>query len=174
MASTLPQLSETGKHLPLASTAHPAGFFSRSPSLYHRSIHFNHHPIGWFCICPSNPWFLLELAGLVEYIKTILENSTYNLAIGAVLATLVVIGYYTFFWTLVRIHSRQSHLRLEGGPKEWLEGFFWQSSGQVFRLLDLCHTSSWAFYGFCGIRSARVEHDRIAWHSGLLYSEKSA
>jgi uncharacterized RDD family membrane protein YckC len=58
-----------------------------------------------------------RLAGLVEYIKTILENSTYNLAIGAVLTTLVIIGYYTFFWTLVGFTPGKAILGLKVARK---------------------------------------------------------
>jgi uncharacterized RDD family membrane protein YckC len=42
-----------------------------------------------------------KIAGLLEYIQTILANPNYEIAIGATLASLFVIGYSTFFWSLV-------------------------------------------------------------------------
>ena len=100
MASTLPQLSETGKHIPAAPTSYPAGFFSRSLAFtIDIFILIVIQLVGSAFVQAILGFF--RLTGLVEYIKTILENATYNLALGAVLTTLVIIGYYTFFWTLV-------------------------------------------------------------------------
>jgi uncharacterized RDD family membrane protein YckC len=116
MASTLPQLSDTGKRIPMASTAYPAGFFSRSLAFtIDLFILIVIQLVGSAFVQAILGFF--RLAGLVEYIKTILENSTYNLAIGAIFTTLVVIGYYTFFWTLVGFTPGKAILGLKVARK---------------------------------------------------------
>ena len=89
------------KHRPSSvKTTRPAGFFSRSVAfIIDLAILSITQLVGSALIGSLLKFF--RLAGLAADIKTYLENSTVNLASGAVLTSLLVIVYFTFFWTLV-------------------------------------------------------------------------
>ena len=100
MALTTSQTAESGKHAPLVRTSHPAGFFSRSLAFVIDLIILSVIQLVGTALIQTLLRFF-RLTGLVSYVKTLLESSTFQIGSGAVLLTLLVIGYYTFFWTLV-------------------------------------------------------------------------
>ena len=100
MESTTPQ-SAKSEHLPLqVRSSRPAGFFSRFEAFVIDLVILSVVQLVGTAFVQTFLKFF-RLTGLVDYIKTILENSTYNIVIGSVVMTLLVIGYFTFFWTLV-------------------------------------------------------------------------
>jgi uncharacterized RDD family membrane protein YckC len=100
MALTTSQTAESGKHPPVVRISQPAGFFSRSLAFVIDLIILSVVQLVGTALIQTLLRFF-RLTGLVSYVKTLLENSTFQLGSGAVLLTLLVIGYYTFFWTLV-------------------------------------------------------------------------
>jgi len=100
MGSTASQIETSGKPLPRAYPNHPAGFFSRAVAFIIDLVILSVAQLVGAALIQTLLKFF-RLTGLVANIKTILESSAFQIGSGAVLITLLVIGYYTFFWTLV-------------------------------------------------------------------------
>jgi uncharacterized RDD family membrane protein YckC len=100
MASTAPRIEASGKPLPRARPNLPAGFFSRSVAFIIDLVILSVAQLVGAALIQVLLRFF-RLTGLVASIKTILENSALQIGSGALLITLLVIGYYTFFWSLV-------------------------------------------------------------------------
>ena len=94
------QIETSRKPLPGAHPNHPAGFFSRSVAFIIDLVILSVAQLVGSALIQVLLRFF-KLTGLVANLKTILESSAFQLGSGAVLITLLVIGYYTFFWTLV-------------------------------------------------------------------------
>jgi uncharacterized RDD family membrane protein YckC len=116
MASTQSQLPETGKHTLVTPTAYPAGFFSRMEAFVIDIVILSVVQLVGAAFVRAILNFF-NLTGLVDSLKTILENSTYNIAISSTVLTLMVIGYYTFFWTLVGFTPGKAILGLKVARK---------------------------------------------------------
>jgi len=100
MESTTPKNIESGTHPPLMHSSRPAGFFSRSEAFIIDLVILFVVQLGGTALIQALLRFF-KLTGLVAYFKAFLENSTSMIITGSVLFTLIVIAYYTFFWTLV-------------------------------------------------------------------------
>ncbi len=100
MASATPQPALPRQLSSQARSSRPAGFFSRLEAFVVDLIILSVLQIGASAFIQAFLRFF-RLAGLVANIQMVLENSIYNFAIGATFSTLFLIGYYTFFWTLV-------------------------------------------------------------------------
>ena len=100
MASTKPQLADPEHLPPQVSLSRPAGFFSRLEAFTIDLVILSIVELLGTALIQTFLSFF-KLTGLAANINTLMENSTYTIAIGAALTTLLVIGYYTFFWTLV-------------------------------------------------------------------------
>ena len=100
MASTTTQLAEQGSLPKQILSSRPAGFFSRLEAFTIDLVILSVIQLVGAAFIQAFLRFF-KLTGLVSYIQTILENSIYNIAIGSFLVTVLVIGYFTFFWTLV-------------------------------------------------------------------------
>jgi uncharacterized RDD family membrane protein YckC len=100
MESTTPKLIDSGKQSTKDRSPRPAGFFSRSEAFVIDLVILSTVELVGLAFIQAILKFF-KLAGLVTYLMTILENSTNQIISGTVLLTLIVIGYYTFFWTLV-------------------------------------------------------------------------
>jgi uncharacterized RDD family membrane protein YckC len=100
MASTAPQTKDSVHLPPQARASRPAGFFSRLEAFVVDLIILSVLQLGASAFIQAFLRFF-RLTELVANIQTILENSAYDIAVVATLTTLFVIGYYTFFWTLV-------------------------------------------------------------------------
>jgi uncharacterized RDD family membrane protein YckC len=100
MATTTPQPAAPGSPKPQVPTFRPAGFFSRFEAFVIDLIILSVVQLVASAFIQTVLRFF-QLTELAATIKTVLENSTYEITIGATLFTLFVIGYYVFFWTLV-------------------------------------------------------------------------
>ena len=100
MVSTTPQPAEPGHLPPQVRSSRPAGFFSRAEAFTIDLVILSIVELVGTAIIQTFLRFF-KLTELAANFKTVLENSTYNIAISVALTTLLVIGYYTFFWTLV-------------------------------------------------------------------------
>jgi len=100
MESTTPQLAELKSNPPQVQSPNPAGFFSRLEAFVVDLVILSVVQLLASTFIEKFLRFFL-LTGLVDKIRTVLENYTFNIAAGSGLMVLFVIGYFTFFWTLV-------------------------------------------------------------------------
>jgi uncharacterized RDD family membrane protein YckC len=108
----------------------------------------------------------------VAYIETILENSTFQIGSGAVLITLLVIGYYTFFWTLVGFTPGKAILGLKVVRRNGAKLSFGRS---LVRFFSYWISAIPLFLGFFWVlwdRNHRAWHDKIA-GTQVLYIPKN-
>ena len=84
----------------VAHSVHPAGFFSRFEAFVIDLVILSIVQLVASTFIQTILRFF-KLTGLVTSLQTLLDNSTFNLVSGSVLMALFVIGYYSFFWTLV-------------------------------------------------------------------------
>lgn len=172
MASTLPQQSDTRKHTPLARPAYPAGFFSRSLAFVIDLIILSAVQLAGSAMIQLILRFF-RLTQLVTYFKSILENATINIAIGGVLFTLIVIGYYTFFWTLVGFTPGKAIMGLKVVRKNGSKLSFGRS---LLRFFCYWISALPLFLGYFWVlwdRHHRAWHDKIA-GTQVLYTPKSS
>jgi uncharacterized RDD family membrane protein YckC len=100
MESITPKPAELKSQPPQVQSPRPAGFFSRSEAFIVDLVILSVVQLLASTFIEKFIKFFL-LTGLVERIRTLLENSTLNITVGSGLTILFVIGYFTFFWTLV-------------------------------------------------------------------------
>lgn len=100
MESTTPKSMETGRFPAQVRPSKPAGFFSRAEAFFIDLAILSGAQLVGIALTQSVIQFF-QFNSVVAYVKTFMETSGYNLAIGGVISTLLVIGYYTFFWSLV-------------------------------------------------------------------------
>jgi uncharacterized RDD family membrane protein YckC len=100
MEPTTPKSMESGRIPSPVRLSKPAGFFSRSEAFLIDLAILSGAQLVGIALTQSVLQFF-QFTSLVVYVKTFIEGSGYDLAIGAVISTLLVIGYYTFFWSLV-------------------------------------------------------------------------
>jgi uncharacterized RDD family membrane protein YckC len=98
-ASTTPQPAKSGQ-TGLHPTPRQAGFFSRAEAFIIDLVILSIIQLVGSAFAQTLLRFF-KLTGLVNVVVDWLENPTTELAIGSILVALVVIGYFTFFWTLV-------------------------------------------------------------------------
>jgi len=171
MTSTIPQQPDTRKHLPLARPAYPAGFFSRSLAFVIDLVVLSVAQLVGSALIQVILRFF-RLTQLVTYINSILEDATINIAIAGVLLTLTVIGYYTFFWTLVGFTPGKAILGLKVVRKNGSKLSFGRSLLRFF-----CYWISAVplFLGYFWVlwdRNRRAWHDKIA-GTQVIYTPKS-
>ena len=100
MESTTAQLAAPGSLPSKVRAARPAGFFSRAEAFFIDLAILSGAQLVGIALIQSVLQFF-QFKPVVENVKTFIEGSGYDIAIGAVISTLLVIGYYTFFWSLV-------------------------------------------------------------------------
>jgi uncharacterized RDD family membrane protein YckC len=171
MESTTPKLIETGKHLPLARAPHPAGFFSRSEAFIIDLVILSVMQLVGTAFIQTLLRFF-KLTGLVTYLKTILENSTNQVITGSILLTLIVIGYYTFFWTLVGFTPGKAILGLKVVRKNGAKLSFGRS---LLRFFSYWISAIPLFLGYFWVLwdpKRQAWHDKIA-GTQVLYIPKN-
>jgi uncharacterized RDD family membrane protein YckC len=171
MASTTTQMAESGKQPPLVQTFHPAGFFSRSLAFIIDLVILSVIQLVGSALIQTLLKFF-RLTGLETYIKTILENSTFQIGSGVVLITLLVIGYYTFFWTLVGFTPGKAILGLKVVRRNGAKLSFGRS---LVRFFSYWISAIPLFLGFFWVlwdRNHRAWHDKIA-GTQVLYIPKT-
>jgi uncharacterized RDD family membrane protein YckC len=112
MVSTTPQPPEPGRPPAGVRPSRPAGFFSRFEAFVIDLVILSIVQLVGSAFIQTFLRFF-KLTSLAASFKTILEDSAINLAGGAILITLLVIGYYTFFWTLVGFTPGKAFLGLK-------------------------------------------------------------
>lgn len=160
MASTT-QMAESGKHPRPVHTSRPAGFFSRSLAFIIDLIILSVVQLVGSALIQILLKFF-RLTGLVAYIKTILENSAYQIGSGALLITLLVIGYYTFFWTLVGFTPGKAILGLKIVRRNGAKLSFGRS---LLRFFSYWISAIPLFLGYFWVlwdRNHQAWHDKIA------------
>ena len=101
MVSTTPPLAQSGRLPPQFRSFRPAGFFSRFEAFIIDQAIISTVQLASTAIIQTVLEFF-KLSQPVANIITILQNSVLEFAISAVfISSLFIIGYYTFFWTLV-------------------------------------------------------------------------
>lgn len=99
-ASTTPQPEMPKQPVLKTPMPRPAGFFSRAEAFIIDLIILGVvNLVGSTFVQAMIRFF--RLTDLVNTVLDALENATTQIAVGSVGITLVVIGYFTFFWTLV-------------------------------------------------------------------------
>lgn len=99
-ASTTPQPEMPKQPVLKTPMPRPAGFFSRAEAFIIDLIILGVvNLVGSTFVQAMIRFF--RLTDLVNTVLDALENATTQIAVGSVVITLVVIGYFTFFWTLV-------------------------------------------------------------------------
>jgi uncharacterized RDD family membrane protein YckC len=170
MASTASQLEKLG-HLPTQVRAsRPAGFFSRSLAFVLDLVILNIVLLGGSVLIQAFLSFF-KLTGLVDNIKTALEYSSNNIGIESVLITLIVIGYFTFFWTLIGFTPGKAILGLKVVRKNGAKVSFGRS---ILRFFAYWISAIPLFLGFLWVLwdpKRQGWHDKIA-GTQVLYSPR--
>jgi uncharacterized RDD family membrane protein YckC len=171
MALTTSQTADSGKHAPFVRISHPAGFFSRSMAFVIDLIILSVVQLVGTALIQTLLRFF-RLTGLVSYVKTLLESSTFQIGSGAVLLTLLVIGYYTFFWTLVGFTPGKALLGLKVVRKNGTKLSFGRS---LLRFFSYWISAIPLFLGFFWVlwdSKRQGWHDKIA-GTQVLYIPKN-
>ena len=100
MDSTTPEHAKQERQPLQDRSPRPAGFFSRLEAFTIDLVILSIVQLVGSAFIQTFLRFF-KLTGLVSNIQSVLENSTFNIVSGSILMTLFVIGYFTFFWTLV-------------------------------------------------------------------------
>jgi uncharacterized RDD family membrane protein YckC len=170
MTSTTPQPAVPERPKPQAPTFRPAGFFSRFEAFVIDLIILIVVQLVASAFIQTVLRFF-RLTGLIENIQTILENSTYEIAIGTTLMTLFVIGYYTFFWTLVGFTPGKALLGLKVVRKDGAKVSFGRSLLRFFAYWISMLPLFLGFFWVLWDSKRQGWHDKIA-GTQVLYNPK--
>jgi uncharacterized RDD family membrane protein YckC len=171
MESTTTKRIESGKQPSVNHSPRPAGFFSRSEAFVIDLVILSIMQLVGTAFIQAILRFF-KLTGLVAYFKTILESSTNQVITGAVLLTLIVIGYYTFFWTLVGFTPGKAILGLKVVRKNGAKLSFGRS---LLRFFSYWISAIPLFLGFFWVlwdSKRQAWHDKIA-GTQVLYIPKN-
>jgi len=103
-----------------------------------------------------------RLSGLAANLKALWENSTYNIFAGSLILILFVIGYFTFFWTLVGFTPGKAILGLKVVRRDGAKVSFGRS---LLRFFSYWISALPLFLGFFWViwdSNRRSWHDKIA------------
>ncbi len=171
MATTTPQLTEPRHLPPKVRPSRPAGFFSRFEAFVIDLVILSLMQLVGSAFIQAMLKFF-KLTALATYIKALLENSTINLAGGAVLITLLVIGYYTFFWTLVGFTPGKAFLGLKVVRRSGAKLSFGRA---LLRFFSYWISAIPLFLGFLWVLwdpNRQGWHDKIAGTQVLYFPKK--
>lgn len=170
MASIKPQPENPGGAKSIAPMPHPAGFFSRAEALIIDLviliiIQFVGSAFAQVIIR------LLKFSGVLRAIIDTLENVTFQVTLGSIIVTLFVIGYFTFFWSLVGFTPGKAILGLRVLKQDGERISFWRA---LVRLFGYWISALPIFLGFLWVLwdpKRRAWHDKIA-GTQVLYIPK--
>ena len=171
MKLTTSQLEKVGRLPPQVRSSRPAGFFSRSLAFVFDLVILNIVLLGGSALIQAFLRFF-RLTGLVDSIKTVWENSTFNIVLDSVLITLLVIGYFTFCWTLVGFTPGKAILGLKVVRKNGAKVSFGRS---ILRFFAYWISAIPLFLGFFWVLwdpKRQGWHDKIA-GTQVLYISKN-
>jgi len=139
----------------------PAGFFSRSAAFIVDLV-----ILGLVQLLGSAfiELFLrfFRLSGLVGNLRAIWENSTYNIFAGSLVMTLVVIGYFAFFWSLVGFTPGKAILGLKVVRKDGAKVSFGRALVRFFAYWISALPLFLGFFWVLWDPGRRGWHDKIA------------
>ena len=171
MAPTTPQPAEPRRLPPQVRLSRPAGFFSRFEAFIIDLVILSLvQLIGSAFIQAFLRFF--RLTSLAAYFITVLENSFINFAGGAILITLLVIGYYAFFWSLVGFTPGKAILGLKVVRKNGAKVSFGRA---ILRFFAYWISAIPLFLGFFWVLwdpNRQGWHDKIA-GTQVLYFPKN-
>ncbi len=170
MALTTPKMTEIEKPPMAVHTVHPAGFFSRFEAFVIDLIILSIVQLVASTFIQTIVRFF-KLTGLVTSLQTLLDNSTFDLISGSILMALFVIGYYSFFWTLVGYTPGKALLGLKVVRNNGGKLSFFRSLLRFFAywisLIPLCLGYFWILWD----PKRQGWHDKIA-GTQVLYIPK--
>jgi uncharacterized RDD family membrane protein YckC len=112
-----------------------------------------------------------RLTDLIENIQTILANANTDIAIGATLTSLFVIGYYTFFWSLVGFTPGKALLGLKVVRKDGARVSFGRALLRFFAYWISMLPLFLGFFWVLWDSNRQGWHDKIA-GTQVLYNPK--
>ena len=172
MALTTPKLTESENLPVVAHSVHPAGFFSRFEAFVIDLVILSMVQLVASTFIQTIVRFF-KLTGLVTSLQTLLDNSTFDLVSGSILMALFVIGYYSFFWTLVGYTPGKALLGLKVIRRNGEKLSFSRSLLRFFSywisLIPLCLGFFWILWD----PKRQGWHDKIA-GTQVLYIPKKA
>ena len=139
MATTSPQPGKPGNPTVQAQAPRPAGFFSRLEAFIVDLVILSLIQLLGSLFIPMILRFF-RLSGLASNLQTLWDNSTFSIIGGSLLMVLVVIGYFTFFWTLVGFTPGKALLGLKVVRKDGAKVSFGRSLLRFF-VLDIGDTA---------------------------------
>jgi uncharacterized RDD family membrane protein YckC len=150
----------------------PAGFFSRLEAfIVDLVILILIQVVGSIFIQIFLKFF--SLTRFADFIKTALENSELNLALGSLTISLLVVGYFTFFWTLVGFTPGKAVLGLKVVRRNGTKLSFWRA---LVRFFSYWISAIPLFLGFFWVlwdSRRQAWHDKIA-GTQVLYIPKNS
>jgi uncharacterized RDD family membrane protein YckC len=160
MGSTTLQPEKPGRMLSRVNTSRPAGFFSRFEAfIIDLAILSIVQLVGSAFIQAVIRFF--RLSELADIFRTLLGNPTFNIISGSILVTLLVIGYYTFFWTLVGFTPGKAFLGLKIVRKNGEKVTFGRS---LLRFFAYWISAIPLFLGFLWVL---WDPNRLGWHDKI-------
>ncbi len=161
MASMTPELIEQRIPPNVIRQPRPAGFFSRFEAFVIDLVILSIIQLVASAFIQTILRFF-KLTGLVGRIQTLLDNTTLDIAIGSAIFALFVIGYYSFFWSLVGYTPGKALLGLKVVRKNGAKLSFFRSLLRFFAywisLIPLCLGFFWILWD----RNRQGWHDKIA------------
>jgi uncharacterized RDD family membrane protein YckC len=167
-----PTSSETSKPSAMTHTPRPAGFFSRFEAFVIDLVILSIVQLVASAFIQTILRFF-RLTGLIYRMQTLLENSTFDLAVGSALMGLFVIAYFTFFWTLVGFTPGKALLGLKVVKKNGTKPSFFRS---LLRFFAYWVSAIPIFLGFFWVlwdSKRQGWHDKIA-GTQVIYTPRKA
>jgi uncharacterized RDD family membrane protein YckC len=171
MESTTPQSSTSGKGTPKVLLSYPAGFFSRTVAFIIDLVILSVVQLVGSALIQLLLRFF-RLTGLVTYIKSLLESTAFQIGSGALLFALIVIGYYTFFWTLVGFTPGKAILGLKVVRGNGKKLSFWRSIVRFFAYWISAIPLGLGFFWVLWDPKRQGWHDKIAGTQVLFIPKK--
>jgi uncharacterized RDD family membrane protein YckC len=171
MESTTPQLTKPVNLSPQVRSSRPAGFFSRFEAFIIDLVILSIiQLVGAVFIEEFLRFF--KFNQLVDSIKKFFENPTNAITAGSIVLTVIVISYFTFFWTLVGFTPGKAVLGLKVVRKDGAKISFGRA---LLRFFCYWISAIPLFLGFLWVLwdpKRRGWHDKIA-GTQVLYIPKN-
>jgi uncharacterized RDD family membrane protein YckC len=171
MASTNSSHPEPGRLPVRANASYPAGFFSRLEAFVIDLVFLSIIEMGISAFIQAFLRFF-QLSTIAANLQAIWANSAINMAVGVTFSILFVIGYFTFFWSLVGFTPGKAVLGLKVVRKDGQKMSFGRS---VLRFFSYWISALPLFLGFFWVLwdpNRRGWHDKIA-GTQVLFTPKN-
>ena len=161
MTTTIPSHAEPGTLSLKINPSYPAGFFSRLEAFVIDLVIISIIQLGTSAFIQAFLQFF-RLTAIAANLQAIWSNSAINLAVGATLSFLFLIGYFAFFWSLVGFTPGKAVMGLKIVRKDGAKLSFRRS---VLRFFAYWISAIPLFLGFFWVLwdpNRRGWHDKIA------------